>query len=54
MNKKTPQNPRNAGRKKHIGKRYAVICHPKVILDVRKYAKEKSEEQFKREENERK
>ena len=32
------------GRKKFIGKRYWVISHPKVIIDVRKYAKEKSEE----------
>lgn len=32
------------GRKKFIGKRYWVIAHPKVIIDVRKYAKEKSEE----------
>lgn len=54
MNKKTPTNPRGAGREKYIGKRFSVICHPKVILDVRKYAKEKSDEQFKREENERK
>jgi len=35
------------GRKKFIGKRYPVICHPKVIKDVRKYAKEKSEEYVK-------
>ena len=41
-------NERNAGRKKFIGKRYPVICHPKVIKDVRKYAQEKSEEQLKK------
>ena len=28
------------GRKKFIGKRYWVIAHPKVIIDVRRYAKE--------------
>lgn len=37
-------NNKTMGRKKFIGKRYWVIAHPKVIIDVRKYAKEKSEE----------
>lgn len=33
-----------AGRPKTDKKTYPVRCHPKVIQDVRKYAKEKSEE----------
>lgn len=37
-------NERNAGRKKKTNEPYTVRCHPKVIQDVRKYAKEKSEE----------
>lgn len=32
------------GRKKLTNERYQIRCHPKVIKDVRKYAKEKSEE----------
>ena len=32
------------GRIKLTNQRYTVRCHPKVINDVRKYAKEKSEE----------
>lgn len=51
--KKTPTNPRGAGRPDSGKKTYPVRCHPKVIKDVRKYAKEKSEEQLKIEENER-
>lgn len=49
--KKTPTNPKGAGRPDSGKKTFPVRCHPKVIKDVRKYAKEKSEEQFKREEN---
>jgi hypothetical protein len=37
-------NERNAGRKKKNNVAYTVRCHPKVIQDVRKYAKKKSEE----------
>ena len=37
-------NDRNAGRKKKSNEAFTVRCHPKVIIDVRKYAKEKSEE----------
>ena len=36
------------GRNKLTNQRYTVRCHPKVIKDVRKYAKEKSEEQLKK------
>lgn len=32
------------GRKKLTNERFQVRCHPKVIKDVRKYAKERSEE----------
>lgn len=32
------------GRKKLTNERFQIRCHPKVIQDVRKYAKEKSEE----------
>lgn len=32
------------GRKKLTNERFQVRCHPKVIQDVRKYAKERSEE----------
>jgi len=32
------------GRKKLTNERYQIRCHPKVIAQVRKYAKEKSEE----------
>lgn len=35
------------GRKKLTNERFQVRCHPKVIKDVRKYAKEKSEEYLK-------
>ena len=35
-------NATNAGRKKKSNEAYTVRCHPKVIIDVRKYAKEKS------------
>lgn len=38
------KNERNAGRKKKTNEPYTVRCHPKVIQDVRKYAKERSEE----------
>ena len=38
------------GRNKLTNQRYTVRCHPKVINDIRKIAKEKSEEQLKREE----
>lgn len=31
-------------RKKLTNERFQIRCHPKVIIDVRKYAKEKSEE----------
>ncbi len=48
MNKKTPNNPKGAGRPDSGKKTFPVRCHPKVIKDVRKYAKEKSEEQFKK------
>ena len=37
-------NDRNAGRKKGTNSAYTIRCHPKVIKDVRKYAKERSEE----------
>lgn len=37
-------NERNAGRKKKTNEAFTVRCHPKVIADVRKYAKEKTEE----------
>jgi mRNA-degrading endonuclease RelE of RelBE toxin-antitoxin system len=37
-------NERNAGRKKKTNEAYTVRCHPKVIKDVRKFAKERSEE----------
>lgn len=37
-------NERNAGRKKKSNEPFTVRCHPKVIKDVRKYAKEQSEE----------
>jgi len=36
-------NERNAGRKKGTNMAHTVRCHPKVIKDVRKYAKEQSE-----------
>lgn len=32
------------GRKKLTNERFQIRCHPKVIKDIRKYAKEKSEE----------
>lgn len=32
------------GRKKLTNERFQIRCHPKVIQDVRKYAKEKSQE----------
>lgn len=32
------------GRKKLTNERFQVRCHPKVIKEVRKYAKERSEE----------
>lgn len=35
------------GRKKLTNERFQVRCHPKVIKDVRKYAKERSEEHLK-------
>lgn len=40
-------NERNAGRKKGTNSGYTIRCHPKVIKDVRKYAKERSEEYLK-------
>lgn len=48
MSKKTPTNPKGAGRPNSEKKTYPVRCHPKVIQDVRKYAKEKSEEYLKK------
>jgi len=45
------------GRKKLTNERYQIRCHPKVIKDVRKYAKEQSEkylEQLKNRNNDRK
>lgn len=48
MKEKTPNNPRGAGRSESGKKTFPVRCHHKVIKDVRKYAKEKSEEQFKK------
>ena len=44
MKNKTKSNPKGAGRPKLEKKTFPVRCHPKVIIDVRKYAKEKSEE----------
>lgn len=44
MKNKTQSNPKGAGRPKLEKKTFPVRCHPKVIIDVRKYAKEKSEE----------
>lgn len=44
---KSPTNPKGAGRPNSGKKTYPVRCHPKVISDVRKYAKEKSEEYVK-------
>ena len=44
MKNKTQTNPKGAGRPKSEKKTFPVRCHPKVIIDVRKYAKEKSEE----------
>ena len=44
MKNKTKSNPKGAGRPKSEKKTFPVRCHPKVIIDVRKYAKEKSEE----------
>jgi len=38
------------GRKKLTNERFQVRCHPKVIKDVRKYAKEKSEDYLSKEE----
>lgn len=35
------------GRKKLTNERFQVRCHPKVIKDVRKYAKERSEDYLK-------
>lgn len=32
------------GRKKLTNERFQIRCHPKVIKDVRKYARERSEE----------
>lgn len=32
------------GRKKLTNERFQIRCHPKVIKDVRKFAKERSEE----------
>lgn len=42
------------GRKKLTNERFQVRCHPKVIKDVRKYAKEKSEEFLKKLKDEKK
>ena len=44
MSNKSPTNPKGAGRNKSDKKTFPVRSHPKVIIDVRKYAKEKSEE----------
>lgn len=42
-NEAMKNNERNAGRKKGTNIAHTVRCHPKVIKDVRKYAKEQSE-----------
>ena len=44
-------NDRNAGRKKKSNIQYSVRCHPKVIKDVRKYAKKQSEEYLSKKES---
>jgi hypothetical protein len=44
MSNKSPTNPKGAGRPESGKETYPVRCHPKVVQDVRKYAKEKSEE----------
>ncbi len=36
------------GRKKLTNERFQIRCHPKVIQDVRKYAKERSQEEQQR------
>jgi len=43
MSNKTPTNPKGAGRPESGKKTFPVRSHPKVIKDVRKYAKEQSE-----------
>lgn len=45
MTNKTPTNPKGAGRPNAGKVTIPVRCHPKVIKDVRKYAKERSEEE---------
>lgn len=40
--------------KKEHKKQHSIQCHPKVIKDVRKYADEKSEEQFNKDKKENK
>jgi len=45
MNEETRGGKREgSGRKKGLNKPFLVRCNPKVIIDVRKYAKEKSED----------
>jgi len=41
-------NERNAGRKKGTNIAHTVRCHPNVIKEVRKYAKERSQEEQQR------
>jgi len=37
------------GRKKLINERFQIRCHPKVIADVRTYAKKRTQEELKKE-----
>ena len=47
MNQKNRGGKREgSGRPKGTNEPYLVRCHPKVIKDVRKYAKERSEEEL--------
>jgi hypothetical protein len=52
MSNKTPTNPKGAGRPESGKKTYPVRCHPKVIKDVRKYAKEQSEQYLNKKQDE--
>jgi len=38
------------GRKKLVNERFQIRCHPKVIKEVREYAKQRTIEQLKKEE----
>lgn len=40
------------GRKKLTNERFQIRCHPKVIKDVRKYAKEQSEQYLNKKQDE--